>query len=114
MAFKTMGIKDIDGTLNPVDTYVDLYTVPGGGVSGAVVSKLTISNRGSSPSAATVLLEPNGGTPGDVAGILLPGMLIPGDSVFETIVGHALETGAKIRVKASVADVNFVMSGDER
>lgn len=92
----------------------DLYSVPGG--SSAIVSSLTVTNRGANLAGFRISISQAGTTPTTDKDYLYYDVAIGGNDTFIATVGLTLEATDVIRVKAGgtgASDLTFQAFGSE-
>jgi hypothetical protein len=113
--WKRLGVLDIDGSTNPVDTDTLLYTVPV--TTETLISTIRAVSRVSTAAVTVVLYHvPSGQSVGAIYGMEfeLPGVGGSGEASMVDLTGIPATAGDKIYVRSDTANVNFVVYGEER
>lgn len=77
-----------------------------------IVKTIDIANNNTLAALVTVYLVPSGGT-ADASNILIPGVSIPKNSIFQWSGAQVIEAGAKIQGKSTISSVTLIASGGE-
>lgn len=77
-----------------------------------LVKCIDVANNGVSAAMVYIYLVPSGGT-ADSSNLLVPGVSIPKNSLFQWTGTQVINSGATIQAKSSIAGVTAIVSGGE-
>ena len=106
MAYKVLGQSNPSAT-----TLTDAYTVPGGGVTGAVLSSIVVANRGAATTFRVSVAV--AGVADDNKQYLAYDTPITDNDVVVLTLGITLATTDVVRVYAGAARLSFNIFGEE-